>query len=117
MSDHDDDDPVDEDGYTGAMNRLIDRAIDYMGRDRAVAIANSAPIRVDETGEIQEFQFGETRESKRAVAQLLLEAYVQVVGQQLVLNMLQASVSGQRLQTFENLCPADRTATEGPRVT
>ncbi|TYL37204.1 hypothetical protein CV102_17965 [Natronococcus pandeyae] len=102
----------DGDTYVRAMNQLIQQAIDYMGRDRAVAIANSAPVHVDENGEIREFQFGETEESKRAVAQLLLEAYVQVVGRQLVINMLQASISGQQLRTLENLCPSDGTVME-----
>lgn len=111
MNQHDGDDV-----YVRAANQLIDQAIDYMGRDRAVEIANSVPVEVDDSGEIQEFQFGETAESKRAVTQLLLEAYVQVVGRQLVINMLQVSVSGQQLQNLKNLCPSDRAATGRTRA-
>lgn len=107
----------DGDIYLGAMDELIDQAVDYMGQDRAVEIANSVPIEVGEDGEIREFQFGETEESKRAVAQMLLEAYVQVVGRQLVLNMLQVSTSGRQLRTLERLCPSEGAVMEGSRVT
>lgn len=118
MSGHDPEPaPSGEDVYLRAMDQLIDQAIDYMGRDRAVEIANSTPIDVEENGAIREVQFGETEESKRAVAQLLLEAYVQVVGRQLVINMLQASISGQQLRTLERLCPAESAATGRTRAT
>lgn len=116
MNEHDQTDAPDDDIYVRAMNQLISQAIDYMGRDRAVEIANSVPVQVDDDGEIQEFQFGETVESKRAITQLLLEAYVQVVGRQLVVNMLQVSLSGQQLRTFEQLCPSEKAATSRPRA-
>lgn len=110
------DEPPDGDGYVETMNRLIDQAVDYMGRDRAVETANSVPIEVDESGEIQELQFGETEESMRAVTELVMEAYSQALGRQLVLNMLQESASGQQLRTLEDLCPSDGGSTDRARA-
>ena len=83
------------------IDQVMNQLIDHMRRDRAVEIANSTPMEVEENGTIREFQFGETEESKRAVAQPLREAYVQVVGRQLVVNTLHASISGQQLRTLE----------------
>lgn len=112
-----DHEPPEERIYLRAMEQLIEQATAYMGHERAVEIANSVPIRVDNDGEIREVEFGETVESKRAVTRLLLEAYVQVVGRQLVINMLQVSVSGQQLRTLESLCPSDGAAGERSVIT
>lgn len=90
--------------YISALNRLIDQAITYMGEDRALQIAHSTPVRIDSSGNIEEYKGSQTQESQRAVAQFVLHAYVEVMGQQLVMNMLEAAVTGDMLQDLKGLC-------------
>lgn len=90
--------------YISALNKLIDRAITYMGEDRALAIAESTPVQIDNDGTIDAYQGSDTKESQRATAQFVLRAYIEVVGQQLVVNMLDSSVSGELRQEMKELC-------------
>lgn len=87
--------------YLEAAEKIIQRAMNYMGQNRALQIAASVPIDIDSRGNIEEVR-GDY--SGKTVAENVLAVYVEVVGRQMVVNIVDAALSGPLAQELKALC-------------